>query len=65
MQMKNKMLYKGLAIMWLIFGIILLMLPLVSNGDTRSITLGLIAALLFFISSYLNWKKYRGNSNEK
>jgi hypothetical protein len=63
--MKNKIVYKGLAIMWFIFGCVFLALPLLSHGDARSVTLGLIAALLFYITAFLNWKRYKDNSNEK
>jgi hypothetical protein len=56
---RNKLIYKGLAITWFIFGIVFLALPLLGGGDSRSITLGIIACLLFFITSYLNWKRFK------
>lgn len=57
--MKNKMVYKLLSLMWLVFGCIFIALPLLAHGNTKSILLGIIAALLFFTNSYLNWKKYK------
>ena len=59
MKLKNKLIYKILYVMWLIFGCIFIGLPILAKGDTRSIILGLIASFLFFTTSYLNWKKYK------
>jgi uncharacterized membrane-anchored protein len=48
-----------MSIVWLIFGCFFLTLPLLLNISTRSSILSLIAAVLFFINFYLNWKKYK------
>jgi hypothetical protein len=56
--MKNQIVYKTLTIVWTIFGLIFLFIPLVLGGSLRSILLSYIVALLFLINAYLNWKKF-------
>ena len=68
--MKYRLLYKVLSIVWLFFGVVFLLLPILGNGSKRSIILGIVAAILFLINSYLNCKRYKnydliGEDNEE
>jgi len=58
---RSKLVYKGLAIMWFIFGCVFIALPLLAKSDGRSVILGSIAAILFHTTAYLNWKKYKNS----
>ena len=49
--------------MWLLFGCIFLLMPLILFGEKRSVALSLTAATLFFINAYLNWKKTKNNQD--
>lgn len=67
--MKNILLYKVMSIIWLIFGCLFLLLPMIVNGTDRSKVLSIIAAILFFLNSYMNLKKSKqalnGPNNEE
>ena len=62
--MKNRILYKVLTIIWLVFGLMFLLLTIFGFGSVRSIILSFIAAILFLLNSYLNWKKYQNTKSD-
>ncbi len=55
--MKNN--YRGLAIMWFLFGCVFVVYSLVGGGDALGKTLTALAAALFFITSWIYWRSSR------
>ena len=49
----------GLAIMWFIFGCVFVVYTLLGRGDALARTLTAMAAVLFFVTSFINWRSSR------
>ena len=51
--------YKGLAIMWFILGCVFVVYTLLGSGDALGKSLTFLASMLFFITSWINWRNYK------
>jgi hypothetical protein len=56
---QNKSTYRGLAIMWSVFGCVFAVYGLSGKGDALATSLAFLASALFFITSWINWRNYR------
>lgn len=59
MKKQDKNSYKGLAIMWFIFGCVFIVYTLLSSGDILGKSLTSLASILFFITSWINWRNFK------
>ena len=59
MKEQNKSTYRGLAIMWAVFGCVFAVYGLSGKTDALGMSLAFLASMLFFITSWINWRNYR------